>query len=424
MAIAAPQFARGSKTGMSPRQKPRPETQGREWDIVTVASRHLNTMGVSVEWFGEIASELGISRPALYNYVVDRDDLLFRCYLRSCEALDRILKRVTAVSRDPAQVLDDFLSAVSSPDAPETAVLSEIEALPPDRQVIIRARREALIAWLASIIDKGIAEGTFRPLDTRIVANTVLGMADWGRLYRRWAARAVFPPNAAGAKAMLFHGLAAHPKAPYAKPACFVRPAPARIDVFDRRAMEGARREAILVAASALFNRRGIGATRVEDVGAAVGLSKRAIYHYIGHKDALVDACVARAITFYLEVMEAAEILPASRMEAYVASVRDIIETFCDPERTVLVPYVGSGLLSVQAQGAMAEFTQRLRAGYRKILVDGQREGSIRPMPLEEVLSGLPGVFSWAASSVPASVEIRGSIADELAALIARGILA
>jgi AcrR family transcriptional regulator len=408
-------------TGMSPRQKPGPETQGREWDIVTVASRHLNTMGVSVEWFGEIASELRISRPALYNYVVDRDDLLFRCYLRSCEALELILKKVTAASRDPVHVLDAFLSAVSSPDAPETAVLSEIEALPPDRQVVIRGRRDALIAWLASIVGKGIAEGVFRPLDTTIVANTVLGMADWERLYRRWAANAVFPPSAAGAKAILFHGLAAHPDAPYARPACFIRPAPGRIDVFDRRAMDGARREAILVAASALFNRRGIGATRVEDVGAAVGLSKRAIYHHIGHKDALVDACVERAIAFYLDVMDAAGTLPASRLEAYVASVRDIIETFCDPERTVLVPYVGSGLLSGHAQGAMADFTQRLRAGYRKILVDGQREGSIRAMPLDEVLSGLPGVFSWAANS---SVEVGGSIADELAALIARGILA
>src|SRR5258708_14356600 len=111
---------------MSPRQKPKPEIQSREWDIVTVASRHLNTMGVSVEWFGEIASELGISRPALYNYVVDRDDLLFRCYLRSCEALELILKRVTAASRDPVQVLDGVLTAPTDPHAPATAVLSSL----------------------------------------------------------------------------------------------------------------------------------------------------------------------------------------------------------------------------------------------------------------------------------------------------------
>src|SRR5579859_8289058 len=104
---------------MSPRQKPKPEIQSREWDILTVASRHLNTMGVSAEWFGEIASELGISRPALYNYVIDRDDLLFRCYLRSCEALEDILKQATSASRDPVQVLDAFLMEASSPQTAE-----------------------------------------------------------------------------------------------------------------------------------------------------------------------------------------------------------------------------------------------------------------------------------------------------------------
>jgi AcrR family transcriptional regulator len=409
---------------MSPRQKPRPEAQGREWDIVTVASRHLNTMGVSVEWFGEIASELGISRPALYNYVVDRDDLLFRCYLRSCEALEVVLKRVTTANRDPIQVLDAFLTEASSPPAPETAVLSEIEALPPDRQAIIRARHDALVAWLSSIIGKGVAEGVFRPVNTEIVANAVLGMASWEPLHRRWTANTGPSLRAEDMKAVLFHGVAADPKASHAKPSCFVTAAPARIDIFDRRAMEGARREAILTAASALFNRRGIGATRVEDVGAAVGLSKRAIYHYIGDKGALVDACARRAIRFYLDVMEAAERLPVTRLEAYFASVRDIIETFCDPERTVLVPYVGAGLLSADAQRTMTDFTQNLRAGYRGIFLDGQREGSIRPMQTDQVLSGLPGAFSWAASSLTPSIEVRRSIAEELATLVVRGILA
>jgi len=409
---------------MSPRSKPKPEPQSREWDIVTVASRHLNTMGVSLEWFGEIASELGISRPALYNYVVDRDDLLFRCYLRSCEALEIILKRATAASRNPVQVLDTFLTEASSSQTPETAVLSEIEALPPDRQAIIRARRDALVAWLSSTIGKGVAEGVFRPVDTEIVANAVLGMASWDHLHRRWTANTGPTLGAEGLKETLFRGVAADPRAPHAKLPCLVASAPARFDVFDRRAMEDARREAILTAASALFNRRGIGATRVEDVGAAVGLSKRAIYHYIGDKGALVDACVERAIRFYLDVMEAAERLPASRLEAYFASVRDIIETFCDAERTVLVPYVGAGLLSPGAQQTMTDFTLNLRAGYRRIFVDGQREGSIRPMRVDEIVSGLPGVFSWAASSPPAPAEVRRSIADELATLITRGILA
>jgi AcrR family transcriptional regulator len=256
------------------------------------------------------------------------------------------------------------------------------------------------------------------------VANAVLGMANWAPLYRRWTSGAKLDVVAVGAKAILFGGLAADPRAPFGKPARLVQRAPAKVSPFDRRALDAARREAILMAASALFASRGIGATRVEDVAAAIGLSKRAIYHHIGHKDALVDACVQRAYQFHYEVMDMAERLPATRLEAVFGAVRDVIEAAGDPEIAVLVPFVRSGRLSEGQRQAMNAYADRLADGYRRILVEGQREGSIRRLPVDEVLGSMPGVFSWAAGWPPASGAERGRLADELATLIARGILA
>lgn len=71
-------------------------------------------MGVSVEWFSEIARDLRVTRPALYSYVSDRDDLLFKCYKRSCDVLVDTLDAAAAATDDPLRILDNFLTAAIS----------------------------------------------------------------------------------------------------------------------------------------------------------------------------------------------------------------------------------------------------------------------------------------------------------------------
>ena len=396
---------------------------GRARDVIEVASKHLNTMGVSVEWFSAIADELKISRPALYNFAVDRGDLLFKCYAHACDVFDAALAQALSSSVASAEILEAFLTITAAPGQRETAVMSELDALPQDARALIVARRDGIAAQLEAVIEQGVRNGAFRPVDTRIVSHAVLGMASWAPIYRRWTTSRL-APGALGVKELLFRGLAADPNAPFDKLAGPVRAEPSRIDPFDREALNAARQEAILAAAASLFNRKGIGATRVEDVGAAVGLSKRAIFHHIGQKDALVDACVARSNRLNLGVMDAAENLPVSRLEATYAAVRDVIDAARDPDQSILVLHVGFGLLSPAGRRAATRDSRLLAEGYRRILRQGQAEGSIRDLPVNETVASLPAVFSWAVRSSAPSLGDRAHVADELATLTVRGILA
>lgn len=380
-------------------------------------------MGVSVEWFGEIAADLGLTRPALYKYVVDREDLLFRCYNRSCEWLEQAVGHALEAGGSAMDIVDTFLKCAVPANTPEVAVLSEIEALRPDQRRVVRARWEQSVSRLARVLDAGILERRFRPMDTSIVANALIGMVSWVPLHARWAQGSGLTPGEAGIREIAFSGLAADRGGAFDAAFELRRREPAKLDPFDRRSVEAAKREAILVTAAGLFNRRGIGATRVEDIGAAVNLSKRATYHHIGSKDALINACIARTIQFCLGVMEEAEAAPKSRLEAYHAAIKRIVNTYCDREQSVLVPYVGAGLLSAEGQAAMGDFSQRLTDGYRKMFLDGEREGSMRVVALDEVLAVLPGVFSWAANSPPDSPTKAAHIAQEIATLTVRGIL-
>jgi AcrR family transcriptional regulator len=406
------------------RQTSNRPAEGRTQDLITVASKHLNTMGVSLEWFGEIAADLGVSRPALYKHVVDRDDLLFKCYSRTCDRLDAALEMASAGGADPIQTLQRFLIETNRPEVPEIAVLTEIDALSAERQENIRSRRDALLARLAATLERGVELNQFRPIDTLIVANAVLGLAAWPALYRRWAGDTGLVLDPAVLTEILFGGLAADRHVVLDETLDMTPARPDEIDLFDRRAVDAAKREAILLAASILFNRRGIGATRVEDVGAALGLSKRAIFHHIANKAALVDACVERAIAYYLGVMEASDRLQASRLDLFVQGVRASVETAGHPQRAVLVPYVGFGLLSSKSQAAMYAFSERLTDGYRKLLDEGEREGSIRKLPREELLASMPGLFSWVSASPFGTDTDRSRVARELASLTAKGILA
>ena len=63
---------------------------------------------------------------------------------------------------------------------------------------------------------------------------------------------------------------------------------------FRRRAQD--RPDEILDAALSLFTAKGFGATKVEDVAAAAGLSKGTVYLYFPSKEALLEALVRRAV--------------------------------------------------------------------------------------------------------------------------------
>lgn len=395
----------------------------RQSEVLAVAASHLNTMGVSVEWFTEIATSLGLTRPALYKYVVDREDLLFRCYELSCDALDARLSAAQATNADVIDVLSAFL-AVPEAGGGEAAVISEVLALAPEQQKVIWSRQRALSGRLTCLVADGVTAGVFRSVNCEVVANAIVGMASWSPLYSRWGVGIDPDLVAQGSRELLFRGVASNPGVRCLQTDRLVTLAAPRPDIFDKAAVDAAKREGVLVAASALFNSRGIGATRIEDVGAMIGLSKRSVYHYVGQKQVLVDACVERAFAYFLAVIDAAEGLESDALDSLYACVRDVVWAACDPSVSVLVPYVGFGQLSLAEREAVAGHTRRLSDGYSRLLQRGFADGSIRPLPVDAILASLPGVFSWAVGAPSDGTDDYNDIAEALADLVTRGICA
>ena len=54
-------------------------------------------------------------------------------------------------------------------------------------------------------------------------------------------------------------------------------------------------REAILAAATTLFGEKGFAATTIDEIAAAAGVAKGAVYHHFPHKEAVFEAVLQRA---------------------------------------------------------------------------------------------------------------------------------
>src|SRR4029450_12252714 len=112
---------RAPKTLLEPVAK-----RGRRDLLLDEAPRQLNTKGISQTALLDVAAALGLSRSAVYYYADDRQDLVFQCYRRSCEALARDLALASQAPGTSLDRIEAFIARSLDPNRVEEAVLGEV----------------------------------------------------------------------------------------------------------------------------------------------------------------------------------------------------------------------------------------------------------------------------------------------------------
>src|SRR5271170_7460784 len=98
-----------------PRRSPSPPTAPTSTDdarerILAAAERCIYRHGVRKTTMDDIASEVGLSRPSVYRYFADRDDLLVELIARHARVLnDRARKSISRQSGLPDQIVEGVL---------------------------------------------------------------------------------------------------------------------------------------------------------------------------------------------------------------------------------------------------------------------------------------------------------------------------
>ena len=159
----------------------RRKRQRRRAEILHAALRAFRENGYHATTLEDIAEHLGVRKTALYHYFPDKEAILYECHRESLTELERLMKEareLDTASEQLAHVIREHVRVMT--DTLEGSPLAfEVTAFSPERQKEMIAARDRYEHELRRIIDRGIEEGEFRRVDSKIAVFAVLGAINW-----------------------------------------------------------------------------------------------------------------------------------------------------------------------------------------------------------------------------------------------------
>ena len=276
-----------------------PRLKARRHEICLTAAHTFVERGFDATSVNDIAGALGITKAGLYHYIASKESLLFDIITLGLDSIEEEVVEATQAITDPeARFLDIVLRhalLATCNDGVITLLIDEVHALPQAQRRTVNARRRGYFAYVREALRELEAAGRLQAVDPTVAAFSVIGAIMWlpqwfrpgGRLSSDEVAEEIVQFIAAGVL---------RPTSPRVKSGgntgtglglASPRSAVHRLDVraFPRL---NPRRFQICMTAARTFVERGYQATSVNQVAAAVGVTKAGLYHYINSKDALL----------------------------------------------------------------------------------------------------------------------------------------
>jgi AcrR family transcriptional regulator len=134
--------------------------------ILAAAERCIDRHGIRKTTMDDVASEVGLSRPSVYRYFADRDDLLIELITRHARALlDRAHKSIARHSSLPDQIVESVLyTAEHARRDPLTRHVIDPDATSLGRRMIASGTTEMMRAEMWDpVLDAALANNELPP---------------------------------------------------------------------------------------------------------------------------------------------------------------------------------------------------------------------------------------------------------------------
>lgn len=409
--------------------EPSDVSQDRRRRMLAEAASELNARGVGQVSLGDVATRLGVTRTALYNYVGDQRDLVFQCYRQSCEMMARSLTRARQRHPDALDCVDAFVDAMAEPETAPIAAITDLAFLDEEQRDTISGLLSGVISELALIIEAGVKAGAVRPCSPVIIARAILAFVSWPPLLPPTnpdlveQAQPFLTPTI---KSLLRLGMTKRrDRLVEIRPRADAPGGNTLTNVFERSALARAKKDALLAKGSRLLNAKGVEMTSLDEIAASVGVSKAVIYHNIGDKPTFVLECYRRAYRIALEIARRMEQSEADRATAITTALYEIAFAHLKDDAPLLFPVVGFATLSDTIVSETRETNISLQTIYEQAVEAGFAEGSLRRLDAPSLLSLMPATIQWLDKwrAIPPGPEPDDeTIAGEIAQLIGVGL--
>jgi len=159
----------------------------RQQMIIDSAVKIFHEKGYRRATLDDVAEDLGVTKPALYHYVSSKENLLSQIYIQALETFFSYIYEIPGMELSPAEKLRLFIrrhlkSVVIENLAMFSVFFSEEGQLPEPDFKRIGEEKKKFTHVVEKIIEEGISQGAFRPLNPKLQAYAIIGMCNW--LYR------------------------------------------------------------------------------------------------------------------------------------------------------------------------------------------------------------------------------------------------
>lgn len=146
--------------------------------ILAESARVFNRRGYHGTTLDEIARGIGVTKPALYYYIKNKEDLLFQCHQKALDIAIEAVRTAVATADAPddqlRMVLTRYIEGMTDELSGFVVLLYEEVLSPPLHQQILQQRDE-YEGMLRRIIERGSAAGVFVRCNPKLIAFAILG---------------------------------------------------------------------------------------------------------------------------------------------------------------------------------------------------------------------------------------------------------
>ncbi|MDO7842120.1 TetR/AcrR family transcriptional regulator [Sphingomonas immobilis] len=175
------------------------------------AAVHLfNERGFHATSLEEVAASLGVTKPVIYHYLGNKDQVAFECVRIGVEQLHAAAADAAAQPGTGLDRLRAFLlryAAIMMDDFGRGVVRIGDDTLSVPMRARFRALKSEIDAALRAMIDAAVADGSARAADTRLAAFAIAGALNWPSHWHRQDGPQTVEQIAAGLVDFLCDGL-------------------------------------------------------------------------------------------------------------------------------------------------------------------------------------------------------------------------
>lgn len=159
------------------------ERSAKRQAVLLAAVRMFNERGFHATLLEDVAASLGISKPTIYHYLGNKEQVLLECVALGIEQFQQAIEESRALPDSSGlDRLRHFLRAyarINMDDFGRCVIRTGAEPLSADGAQRLRERKRGIDTALRGFIEDGMADGSIASSDPKLLAFTIAGALNW-----------------------------------------------------------------------------------------------------------------------------------------------------------------------------------------------------------------------------------------------------